>query len=93
MNRNLDATAAVLGIKPRALRQKLRELGILTQTGDLAARHRDQGHLFADPRSRWNQAIRTYTHYSVVMVTESGVPWLAKQLGIIITTQHKDGAA
>ncbi|MCQ9422699.1 phage antirepressor KilAC domain-containing protein [Pseudomonas sp. LJDD11] len=93
MNRNLDATAAVLGIKPRTLRQELRKRGILTQTGDLAARHVGQGNLFADPRSRWNPAIRTYTHYSVVMVTEAGVSWVAKQLGITITDKSKDGAA
>ncbi len=93
MNRNLDSTAAVLGLGSRALRQRLRELGILTQTGDLASKHVGQGYLFADPRSRWNQAIHTYTHYSVVMVTERGVAWLVKQLGISISTQGKDGTA
>lgn len=93
MNRNLDSTAALLGIKPRALRKRLRELGILTQTGDLASQHRDKGHLYSDPRSRWNKAIHTYTHYSVVMVTEQGVAWLAKQVGITISMHSKDGAA
>ncbi|RMO12223.1 hypothetical protein ALQ47_00241 [Pseudomonas cichorii] len=92
MNRNLDATAAVLGIKPRALRKRLRELGILTHTGDLASKYRDQGYLYSDPRSRYNEAIRAYSHYAVVMVKEAGIPWLAKQLGITIN-EKKDTAA
>ena len=87
MNRTLDAAAAVLGLKPRAFRSKLRELGILTQAGELAPKHRDQGYLYADPRSRWNDNIKAFSHYAVVMVKEAGIPWLAKQLDISITTK------
>ncbi|WP_166359305.1 hypothetical protein [Pseudomonas akapageensis] len=93
MNRTLDATAALLGLKPRTFRNKLRELGILNQAGELASKHRDQGYLFVEPRSRWNANINTYSHYAVVMVKESGVAWLAKQLGITVTTHNKDAAA
>lgn len=91
MNRTLDETAAVLGLKPRAFRTKLRELGILTSNGDLASKHRDSGHLFSDPRSTWVPAINQYRHYAVVMVKETGVEWVAKKLNITIT--HKDAAA
>lgn len=91
MNRTLDQAAAVLGIKPRALRKQLRELGVLNQLGELACKHRDKGQLYMDPRSRWNPAIRTYSHYAVVMATEQGIGWLAQQLGITVT--NKDQAA
>lgn len=91
MNRTLDQTSALLGLKPRAFRTRLRELGVLTSTGDLASMHRDRGHLFSDPRSRWNPTLRNYTHYAVVMVKESGVEWIAKKLNITIT--NKDAAA
>lgn len=93
MNRNLDATAALLGLKPRTFRKQLRERGILTQAGELANQYRDQGYLYVDSRSRWNPNINTFSHYAVVMVKEAGVAWLAKQLGIEITTKHKDAAA
>lgn len=93
MNRTLDAAAAVLGLKPRSFRKRLREHGILTQGGDLASQHRDRGYLYADARSRWNPSINTFSHYSVVMVTENGVAWLAKKLGIEITQHNKDDAA
>lgn len=93
MNRTLDETAAVLGLKPRKFRERLRELRVLTQSGDLASQHRDRGYLFSDPRSRWNDNIKACSHYAVVMVTERGVDWLAKQLGIGIKTQNKDAAA
>ncbi|URN86305.1 MAG: phage antirepressor KilAC domain-containing protein [Pseudomonas protegens] len=91
MNRTLDETAAVLGIKPRAFRAQLRELRILSKDGDLASHHRDQGHLFSDPRSVQIGKTGRYKHYAVVMVTEAGVTWLAKKLGITIT--NKDAAA
>ena len=91
MNRTLDQTAAVLGLKPRAFRAKLRDLRILTQSGDLASHHRDGGHLFSDPRSVQIGKTNRFKHYAVVMVTETGVQWLAKKLGITIT--HKDAAA
>ncbi|MGY2094520.1 hypothetical protein [Pseudomonas simiae] len=91
MNRTLDQTAALLGLKPRAFRTRLRELGVLNSSGDLASAHRDRGHLFSDPRSRWNPTLGNYTHYAVVMVKESGVEWIAKKLDIAIT--KKDAAA
>ncbi len=74
MNRNLDATAAVLGLGPRKLRARMRELGILNSAGDLACAHRERGYLFVQNRSRWNQSIRSWSHYGVVMVTELGIP-------------------
>lgn len=91
MNRNLDATAAVLGIGPRILRRRLRALGILQQNGELACAHRDKGYLFVDTRQRWNPAIKTWSHYGVVMTTEAGIAWLAAQLDITVT--KKDAAA
>ncbi|WP_223546720.1 hypothetical protein [Pseudomonas sp. A-B-19] len=91
MNRTLDETAAVLGLKPRAFRTRLRELGILTNNGELASKHRDRGYLFSDPRSTWVRAIKQHRHYAVVMVKEAGVEWVAKKLNITIT--HKDAAA
>lgn len=91
MNRTLDQTAALLGLKPRAFRTRLRDLGVLNSSGDLASAHRERGYLFSDPRSRWNPTLRNYTHYSVVMVKEASVEWIAKKLGIIIT--KKDAAA
>jgi phage antirepressor YoqD-like protein len=93
MNRTLDETAAMLDLKPRKFREQLRALRVLTQSGDLATQHHDRGYLFSDPRSRWNNNIRGYSHYAVVMVTEGGVDWLAKQLGIGIKTYNKDAAA
>lgn len=91
MNRTLDQTAAVLGIKPRAFRTRLRELGILNSSGDLASQYRDQCRLYSDPRVRWNPTIGKPVHYAVVMVKEPGVEWLAMKLGITIT--NKDAAA
>ncbi|MGV8860161.1 MAG: hypothetical protein ACOH2O_01305 [Pseudomonas sp.] len=93
MNRTLDAAAAVLGMKPRAFRTKLRELGILTQSGELASKHRDHGYLYSDPRSRWNPSIKTFSHYAVVMVREDGIAWLAKKLDIAVKNPNKDAAA
>lgn len=91
MNRTLDATATILGMKPRAFRAKLREIGVLTQAGELAPKHRDHGYLYEDSRSRWNKNIQAYSHYAVVMVKEAGVTWLSDQLGI--TSTKKDAAA
>lgn len=91
MNRTLDETAAVLGLKPRVFRTRLRELGILNSSGDLASHHRDRGHLYSDPRSTVIPSLNKCRHYSVVMVKEAGVDWLAKKLGITIT--NKDAAA
>ncbi|MGO4364498.1 hypothetical protein [Pseudomonas sp. PAB10] len=91
MNRTLDETAAVLGIKPRAFRTRLRELGILNSSGDLASQHRDRGYLYSDPRSTLIPSINKCRHYSVVMVKEEGIDWIAKKLNITIT--NKDAAA
>lgn len=85
MNRDLDATAAVLGIGPRILRRRLRELGILQQNGELACAHRDKGYLFVETRSRWNPSIGAWSHYPVVMTTEAGIAWLATKLDITVT--------
>lgn len=85
MNRDLSATAAVLGIGPRKLRTRLRELGILNHQGALRPEHERRGYLYTDTRARWNPAIGTYSHYGVVMVTERGVGWLAKALDVPIT--------
>lgn len=91
MNRTLDQTAAVLGLKPHAFRAMLRELRILTNDGDLASHHRDRGYLFSDPRSVQIGTTNRHRHYVVVMVKEAGVEWIAKKLNITIT--HKDAAA
>ncbi len=91
MNRDLKQAAAVLGIGPRKLRRRLREIGVIDHEGTLAPAYRDKGHLYIDTRSRWNPAIKSYTHYGVVMATEAGIAWLADQLEITVT--KKDAAA
>ena len=91
MNRTLDQTAALLELKPRAFRTRLRERGVLDSTNQVASAHRDRGYLFSDPRSCWNSTLNRYTHYAVVLVTEAGVEWIAKKLDITIT--KKDAAA
>ncbi|SDH48960.1 hypothetical protein [Pseudomonas panipatensis] len=94
MNRDIRHAAAALGVTERALRGFLRQHKDLNHDGTLAAKHIGAGNLFMDPRSRWNPRLGMYTHYSVVMVTEAGVAWLAKRLGVDITvTQHKDDVA
>ncbi|MDU4250503.1 MULTISPECIES: hypothetical protein [Pseudomonas] len=94
MNRDIRHAAAALGVSERSLRAHLREHKDLNHDGTLAAKHIGGGHLFMDPRSRWNPRLGIYNHYSVVMVTEAGIGWLAKRLGISITvTQHKDHVA
>lgn len=91
MNRTLDQTAALLGLKARTFRSNLRDLRILMRNGDLSSHHRDGGYLFSDPRSVQIGNTRRLKHYAVVMVTEAGVQWLAKKLEIVIT--DKDAAA
>ena len=94
MNRDIRQAAAVLGIGEHALRDHLRQHQDVNRDGTLAAKHIGRGHLFMDPRSRWNPKIGKYAHYSVLMVTEDGIAWLAKRLGIAITvTLHKDNVA
>lgn len=85
MNRTLKQAAAVLGLSERALRRSLRDRRILLADGTLAAPYVDQGHLYMDPRARWNPTLGTYSHYAVVMVTERGIGWLADKLGITVT--------
>ncbi|OLU23849.1 hypothetical protein [Pseudomonas sp. PA27(2017)] len=92
MNRDLKATAQVLGLRDRELRSRLRELRILNTAGELVIGPRTEGRLFVDPRSRWNKRFNTYSHYGVVMATEAGVTWLAKQLGITVTTKQPQQA-
>lgn len=94
MNRTIRDAASVLGLGEHALRARLRADKVLNQDGTLAAQHIGKGHLFMDPRATWNKQTGRYRHYSVVMVTEAGIDWLAKRLGISITvTQHKDHVA
>lgn len=93
MHRDLTATAALLGIGPRKLRLRLRELGILDKSGLVASAHRDRGYLFVETRSRWNGRIKSWTHYGVVMTTEKGVAWLAEQLGIAVQRMPAPGEA
>jgi len=87
MNRDLKATAQVLGLRDRELRSRLRELRILSTAGELLIGPRTEGRLYIDSRSRWNKRLGTYSHYGVVMTTEAGVAWLAEQLGITVTTK------
>lgn len=91
MNRDLNQAAAVLGVRPRKLREQLRERGIIDQQGELASRYRDQGHLYTETRATHVKGLGRVKHYGVVMVTETGIAWLAKQLAVAIT--NKDAAA
>lgn len=84
MNRTLKEAAHVLGIGEKALRTHLRQSGVLNADNTLAARHHSGGNLLMDPRAtRTPTGIRK--HYAVLMVTEAGIDWLAKRLGIDIT--------
>lgn len=80
MHRNVDQAAAVLGLKPSTLRQRLRELGVLNQMGELACKYREGPYFFVETRQRWNPHFNSYAYYGVVMVTEAGVGWLARKL-------------
>lgn len=40
MHRDINQAAALLGLKPHHLRKKLREIGVLTQIGELHCKHR-----------------------------------------------------
>lgn len=91
MNRTIPQAAAVLGIGPRKLRARMRELGLIDDDNKLVSRERDRGRLFIDTRMRPNSAIGGYSHYGVIMVTEKGMGWLAGLLGITVT--KKDAAA
>ncbi|WPX21014.1 hypothetical protein RHM58_14800 [Pseudomonas sp. 10S4] len=63
----------------------------MNSSGDLASQHRDRGYLFSDPRSTLIPSLNKCRYYSVVMVKDNGVTWLAKKLGVTIT--NKDAAA
>lgn len=94
MNRNIRESARVLGVRESDLRTHLQDTKVLNDDGTLAARYIGRGHLFMDPRQRWNDRLNKYVHYSVLMVTEAGIDWLAGRLGVsITTTSHKDDAA
>ncbi len=93
MNRTVDETAAVLGYGPRKLFAKLRELKVIDHQRELISSPRHEGRFYTDTRSRWDPRINGYTHYGVVMITEAGVAWLAKELGIPVTCTQPRGTA
>lgn len=94
MNRTVREAAQVLGIAESQLRAHLRSINALNRDGTLAARHIGGGKLFMDPRVTTIKRIGIRKHYAPLMVTEAGIDWLAKQLGIAITElPAKDSAA
>lgn len=94
MNRTLNEAAQVLGISENALRAFLREKGHLNKDGTLAARHIGGGNLFMEPRATLPSHLGFRKHYAVLKVTEKGIDWLAKQMGIEIKEiPQKDTAA
>ena len=94
MNRTVKEAAQVLGIAESQLRAHLRAINALNRDGTLAARHIGGGKLFMDPRVTEPKRLGIRKHYAVLMVTEAGIDWLAKQLGIDITeVPAKDSAA
>lgn len=84
MHRDINQAAALLGLKSNHLRKKMRDIGVLTQIGELHCKHREGKNFFVQPRSRWNTSIQSYSHYGVVMITENGIAWIAQQLAIQI---------
>ena len=97
MNRTVKEAAQVLGITEPALRKHLRASNALNRDGTVAARHHNGGKLFMEPRVTQvkpaNRAPIT-KHYAVLMVTEAGIDWLAKQMGIAIKEiPQKESAA
>ncbi|KAF1312721.1 hypothetical protein BLX42_01875 [Pseudomonas sp. SG-MS2] len=94
MNRTLNQTAQVLGIRETVLRAWLREKGHLGKDGTLAAKHVGAGKLFMEPRVTQPKKLGHRKHYVVLMVTEAGIDWLAKQMRIEIKeVPQKDTAA
>lgn len=94
MNRTLNQAAQVLGIRENALRAWLRAQGHLNKDGTLAARHIGGGNLFMEPRVTQPKHLGHRKHYAVLKVTERGIDWLAKQMGIAIKEiPQKDTAA
>lgn len=82
MHRNLAETATLLGMGKLKLRTRLKQLGVLTEDGSIEPKYRERGLLFADQRAYFHHGIQDWRHYSVVMVTERGVDFLARTLGI-----------
>ncbi|GAD62675.1 phage antirepressor KilAC domain-containing protein [Aquipseudomonas alcaligenes] len=94
MNRTVKEAAQVLGIRDTALRAWLREKGHLNKDGSLAAKHIGGGNLYMDARATQPKQLGFRKHYAVLKVTERGIDWLAKQMGIVITeVPQKDTAA
>lgn len=94
MNRTLNQAAQVLGIREPALRAWLRDQGHLNKDGTLAAKHIGAGNLFMEPRVTQPKHLGHRKHYTVLMVTERGIDWLAKQMRIEIKEiPQKDTAA
>lgn len=94
MNRTIKEAAQVLGIREAALREHLVNTKALNHDRTLAARHIGGGHLFMEPRVTQPKQLGMRKHYAVLMVTEAGIDWLAKQLGIAIKEMpQKDTAA
>lgn len=94
MNRTMKEAAQVLGIAESKLRAHLRESNALNRDGTLAARHIGGGKLFMEARVTHPKRLGRARHYAVLLVTEAGIDWLAKQLGIEIKEiPQKDSAA
>ncbi|WP_278958520.1 phage antirepressor KilAC domain-containing protein [Aquipseudomonas alcaligenes] len=94
MNRTVKEAAQVLGITENTLRSFLREKGHLNKDGSLAARHFNGGNLYMDARATQPRHLGFRKHYAVLKVTEKGIDWLAKQMGIEIKEiPQKDTAA
>ena len=94
MNRTVKQAAQVLGMRESILRAWLRSSGTLNCDGSLAARHIGGGNLFMEPRVTQPKHLGHRKHYAVLKVTERGIDWLAKKMGIEITEiPQKDTAA
>ena len=94
MNRTAKEAAHVLGISENALRAWLRINGALNNDGSLSAKHVGGGNLFMEPRATQLPHLGRRKHYAVLKVTEQGIDWLAKRMGIEIKeVPQKDSAA
>lgn len=81
-DRDLGQVASLFGLRKLTLMQKLRAEKILIETNEIAAKYRERGLLYADARQYWHEGIQGWKHYSIVMVTEAGVSFIAGLLGI-----------
>lgn len=94
MNHTVKEAAKALGLNENTLRAWLREKGHLNKDGSLAAKHINAGNLFMEPRATQPKQLGFRKHYAVLKVTEQGIDWLAKQMGIEIKeAPQKDTAA